>query len=343
MTSGFQLEDKIQPYREWYDALDSRQRRLIAVALLVVLAIVPLFTTTFLPNNSFFVINMFIYVFLFIILGHGWNIIGGYAGQVSLGHAIMFATGAYGTAILFVYYGVTPLIGIFLAALIAAAVGLFLGGVTFSLRYHYFAMATLAAALIARVVFFRWDYVGGATGIEYPLDQLGTIYSFTFNEKTPYYYLTGIAAFVTTLFVFRLDNSKLGVYLKAINMDQELAENAGLKAWWYKMYAMGLSSFITGLAGGLYAQYIMYIDPMSTLRVLRNIDIILVPIIGGVGTVLGPVLGAFIFIPVREYTRSTLSGTATGLGWVVFGLVLLLISIYRPGGLLNKYRGRWGK
>lgn len=343
MTSGFQLDDTLQTYREWYDGLDAKQRRLIALALLIVLAIVPLFTTTFLPNNSFFVINMFIYVFLFIMLGHGWNIIGGYAGQVSLGHAIMFATGAYGTAILFVYYGVTPLIGIFLAALIAAAVGLFLGGVTFSLRYHYFAMATLAAALIARVVFFRWDYVGGATGIEYPLDQLGTIYSFTFNDKTPYYYLTGLAAFVTTLFVFRLDNSKLGVYLKAINMDQELAENAGLKAWWYKMYAMGLSSFITGLAGGLYAQYIMYIDPMSTLRVLRNIDIILVPIIGGVGTVLGPVLGAFIFIPVREYTRSTLSGTATGLGWVVFGFVLLLISIYRPGGLLNKYRGRWGK
>lgn len=343
MSSGFQLEEKLQAYRQWYDALDAKQRWLGAVALVGVLAIVPLFVTTFLPNNSFFVLNTFIYVFLFIILGHGWNILGGYAGQVSLGHAVMFATGAYGTAILFVYYGVTPLIGVFLAALVAVVVGVALGGATFSLRYHYFAMATLAAALIARVVFFRWDYVGGATGIEYPLDQLGTLYSFTFNDKSPYYYVTGAAALVTTLFVFRLDNSKLGVYLKAINMDQELAENAGLKAWWYKMYAMGLSSFITGLAGGLYAQYIMYIDPMSTLRVLRNIDIILVPIIGGVGTVLGPVVGAFIFIPVREYTRSTLSGTATGLGWVVFGLVLLLISIYRPGGLLNEYKGRWGR
>lgn len=343
MSSGFQLEEKLRTYRQWYDALDAKQRRLGAVALIVLLAVVPPFVATFLPNNSYFVINTFIYVFLFIMLGHGWNILGGYAGQVSLGHAIMFAAGAYGTAILFVYYGVTPLIGIFLAALIAVVVGLVLGGTTFSLRYHYFAMATLAAALIARVVFFRWDYVGGATGIEYPLDQLGTFYSFTFNDKSPYYYVTGVAALVTTLFVFRLDNSKLGVYLKAINMDQELAENAGLKAWWYKMYAMGLSSFVTGLAGGLYAQYIMYIDPMSTLRVLRNIDIILVPIIGGVGTVLGPVVGAFIFIPVREYTRSTLSGTATGLGWVVFGLVLLFISVYRPGGILNKYKGRWGK
>lgn len=343
MSVRTHLVNALRASRDRYEALDDRQRRLGLLGLLAVLAVVPPLVTTFLPNNSFFVLNMFIYVFLFIILGHGWNVIGGYAGQVSLGHAIMFATGAYGTAILFVYYGVTPLIGVFIAALIAVVVGLILGGATFSLRYHYFAMATLAAALIARVVFFRWDFVGGATGIEYPLDQLGTLYSFTFSDKLPYYYITGGAALVTTLFAYRLDGSKLGVYLKAINMDQELAENAGLKAWWYKMYAMGLSSFITGIGGGLYAQYIMYIDPMSTLRVLRNIDIIMVPIIGGVGTVLGPVLGAFIFIPIREYTRSALSGTATGLGWVVFGLVLLLISIYRPGGLLNEYTGRWGK
>lgn len=343
MSVRSHIVDTLRAYQERYEALNARQRRLGLLGLLAVLAGVPPLVTTFLPNNSFFVINMFIYVFLFVILGHGWNVIGGYAGQVSLGHAIMFATGAYGTAILFVYYGVTPLIGIFIAALIAVVVGLILGGATFSLRYHYFAMATLAAALIARVVFFRWDFVGGATGIEYPLDQLGTLYSFTFSDKLPYYYITGGAALVTTLFAYRLDGSKLGVYLKAINMDQELAENAGLKAWWYKMYAMGLSSFITGIGGGLYAQYIMYIDPMSTLRVLRNIDIIMVPIIGGVGTVLGPVLGAFIFIPIREYTRSALSGTATGLGWVVFGIVLLLISLYRPGGLLNEYTGRWGK
>lgn len=343
MSVRSHIVDTLRTYQERYEALNARQRRLGLLGLLAVLVVVPPLVTTFLPNNSFFVLNMFIYVFLFIILGHGWNVIGGYAGQVSLGHAIMFATGAYGTAILFVYYGVTPLIGIFIAALIAVVVGLILGGATFSLRYHYFAMATLAAALIARVVFFRWDFVGGATGIEYPLDQLGTLYSFTFSDKLPYYYITGGAALVTTLFAYRLDGSKLGVYLKAINMDQELAENAGLKAWWYKMYAMGLSSFITGIGGGLYAQYIMYIDPMSTLRVLRNIDIIMVPIIGGVGTVLGPVLGAFIFIPIREYTRSALSGTATGLGWVVFGIVLLLISLYRPGGLLNEYAGRWGK
>jgi len=340
MTDMETSTGRVESLRERYEEMDSRLQYLLWGSVIVIMALVPTLVDAFLAGSSLFVINTLIYVFLFLILGHGWNIIGGYAGQVSLGHAVMFAVGAYGTAILYVYYGVTPIVGIFAGALLAAVAGLVIGGVTFGLRYHYFAMATLAAALIVRVFFFRWDYVGGASGIEYPLDQIGTFYSLTFNDKSPYYYLIGSVAVLTTLFVRQLDRSRLGTYLKAINMDQELAENAGLKAWWYKMYAMGISSLITGFGGGLYAQYIMYIDPPSTLRVLRNIDILLVPVIGGIGTVLGPVVGSFVFIPVREYTRTTLSGTATGLGWVVFGVVLLLISMYRPGGILNEYTGR---
>jgi branched-chain amino acid transport system permease protein len=333
----------VEALRDRHDALSSRQQWLLWGGVAAFMALVPTLVDAFLADRSFFIMNTMIYVFLFLILGHGWNVIGGYAGQVSLGHAVMFAVGAYGTAILYAYYGVTPFVGVFAGALLAVVAGLLLGVVTFGLRYHYFAMATLAAALIVRVVFFRWDYVGGASGIEYPLDQVGTFWSLTFGAKEPYYYLIGGVALASTLFMYQLDRSRLGTYLKAINMDQELAENAGLKAWWYKMYAMAISSLLTGFAGGLYAQFLMYIDPMATLRVLRNIDILLVPVIGGIGTVLGPVVGAFVFIPVREYTRTTLSGTATGLGWVVFGVVLLLISLYRPGGILNKYTGRGGE
>jgi branched-chain amino acid transport system permease protein len=333
------ISDRVESLRGRYDALETRQRWLVWAGVIALFALVPTIVELFFANNSLFILNTFIYVFLFLIMGHGWNVIGGYAGQVSLGHAVMFAVGAYGTTVLYVYYGVTPFVGIFAGALLAVVAGLFMGAVTFGLRYHYFAMATLAAALIVRIFFFRWDYVGGASGIEYPLGEIGTFWSLTFADKAPYYYMIGGVALASTLFMYQLDRSRLGTYLKAINLDQELAENAGLKAWWYKMYAMGISSLLTGLAGGLYAQYIMYIDPFATLRVLRNIDIILVPVIGGIGTVLGPVLGAFIFIPVREITRTTLSGTATGLGWVSFGIVLLLVTMYRPGGLLNEYTG----
>lgn len=307
-----------------------------------VITIVGLLVIPWLTNNDF-LLNTFIFIFLFSMLGHGWNIIGGYAGQISLGHAIMFAAGAYTTAILYVYYGVTPIVGIWVGGLVAALAGVMLGLATFHLRYHYFAMATLAAALVIRVVFFRWDWVGGATGIEYPFDQFATLYSLTFRGKMPYYYLTGAFALGVTLLVTILDRSKLGTYLKAIKMDEENAKNTGLDTYRYKMYAMGLSSLITGLAGGLYAQYTMYIDPWSTLRLLQNIDIIMVAIIGGVGTVLGPVVGSMLFIPVREYTRTALGGEYTGIDWVLFGLVLLFISLYRPGGLLNRYSGRWGK
>lgn len=333
----------LESTRNRYESLETTQKWLLWSAVVVAMALIPTFVSMFIPNNSLFVLNTFIYLFLFMTMGHGWNVIGGYAGQISLGHALMFGVGAYTTAVLFSFYGITPFIGIFIAAIVATIFGLILGLTTFSLRYHYFAMATLAAALIAKTVFTRWDYVKGASGIEYPLAEIGSFWSLTFADKAPYFYLTGLLALATTLFMFQLDRSKLGTYLKAVNMDQELAENAGLKAWWYKMYAMGISSFITGLAGAMYAQYIMYIDPISTLRVLRNIDIIMVAIIGGVGTVLGPVVGALIYIPVREITRTTLSGTATGMGWVIFGFVLLFISLYRPGGLLNKYTGRGGE
>lgn len=333
----------LESLRNRYAGLETTQKRLLWTAVVVAVALIPMLVSMFVPNSSLFVLNTFIYVFLFMTLGHGWNVVGGYAGQISLGHAVMFAVGAYTTAVLFAFYGVTPFVGILIAAIVATVVGLVLGLVTFSLRYHYFAMATLAAALITKTVFTRWEYVNGASGIEYPLAEIGSFWSLTFAGKVPYFYLTGLLALTTTLFMYQLDRSRLGTYLKAVNMDQELAENAGLKAWWYKMYAMGISSFITGLAGAMYAQYILYIDPLSTLRVLRNIDIIMVAIIGGVGTVLGPVAGAFIFIPVREITRTTLSGTATGMGWVVFGTVLLLISLYRPGGLLNEFTGRGGE
>lgn len=330
------FDDGVEQAKLYWNGLSRTGRLAAGASLMVALLAVPLVV------ESSFVLNTFIFVFLFATLGHGWNVLGGYAGQISLGHAIMFAAGAYTTAILFVYYGLTPIVGIWVGGLVAVAAGLVLGAATFRLRYHYFAMATLAAALIARVVFFRWDWVGGATGIEYPFAELGTLYSFTFRGKTPYYYISGALAFLVTLVVYRLDRSKLGVYLKAINMDEEAAKNAGIDSFRYKMYAMGISAFVTGITGGVYAQYVLYIDPMSTLRLMRNIDIIMVAIIGGVGTVGGPLVGAVLFIPIREYTRTALSGSATGLGWVLFGVILLLISLYRPGGVLNKYTGRWG-
>ena len=280
-------------------------------------------------------LNTMTLMFLFIGLGHGWNVIGGYAGQISLGHAVMFAVGAYTTAILLVYYGVTPWIGIPLGGVFATAIGLALGGVTFRLRYHYFAIATLAAALAAESLFNRWDFVGASVGIHFTGIDSG-LYSFMFEPRWLHFYAMWGFALLVTLVIYRLHNSKLGIYLKAINMDQELAANAGLNVFQYKMYAMGISSFIIGVGGGLYAQYIAFISPVETLDLIRNVEILLVPIIGGLGTVLGPIVGAIIYMPTREYTRGLFAGTLVGVDWVIFGLVLLVVAIYAPYGLINR-------
>jgi branched-chain amino acid transport system permease protein len=324
------------PNASWSQLSSSYRYGTIAV-LVAVLAVLPLVI------ESSFLMNTFIFVFLFSALGHAWNIVGGYAGQISIGHAVMFGAGAYTVAVLYVYYGITPLVGIWAAGVVATVVGVALGAISFGLRGHYFAMVTLAASLIVHSVVMRWDWLGAATGIEYPFDQIGTLYSFTFANDIGYYYVIGVFALLVTGVMSVLNRSKLGIYLKAINLDEDAAANAGIETYRYKLYAMGLSSFITGVAGALYAQYVLFINPNSTLRLLRNIDIIMVALVGGVGTVAGPILGASIFIPIREYTRSSLSGSYTGLGWVLFGLILLLVSLYRPGGLLNTYGKWWNK
>ncbi|QCS44847.1 branched-chain amino acid ABC transporter permease [Natrinema versiforme] len=287
-------------------------------------------------STSYFFLNTAIYAFLFIGLGHSWNVIGGYAGQISLGHAAMFAIGGYTTAVLFIFYDVTPYVGLVAGGLLAAVAGLALGAITFRLRYHYFSIATLAASLGMSIVFLRWDWIGGAVGLEYPLAEIGNAYAFAFRDRRLYFYVMWAFALATTLFVYRLHTSKLGIYLRAIDMDQELAENAGISAFWYKMYAMGLSSFIAGVGGGLFAQYLLYIDPQTTLKLIRNVEFVLIAVIGGLGTVLGPIVGALIYIPTREYTRTILSGSHTGLDWVIFGTILVLLSIYKPNGLIER-------
>jgi branched-chain amino acid transport system permease protein len=325
-----------EPETVWND-LQTRYRYVFVLGVGVLFLVLPMFV-----ESSFFM-NMMIFFLLFGAIGHGWNIIGGYAGQISLGHAVMFGAGAYTTAIMYVYYGITPLLGIWIGALVATVFGLGIGAVCFRLRGHYFAMVTLAAALIAHSVALRWQWIGAATGIEYPFDQIGTIYSLTFAEDIYFYYIIGAFAVTVTGLMYVLHNAKLGIYLKAIKRDEDAAANAGIRTYTYKLYAMALSSFITGLGGALYAQYTLFVNPNATLRLLRNIDIIMVAIIGGVGTVAGPLVGAGVFIPIREYTRTALSGSHTGLGWVLFGFILLFISLYRPGGLLNNHETWWKK
>lgn len=322
--------ERLQAYLRTFINLPTYQ--LLAIVFVPALAFPALYIYGL---TSWQFLNTMTFMFLFIGLGHGWNVIGGYAGQISLGHAVMFAAGAYTTGILLVYYGITPWVGIPLGGVIATLVGLVLGGVTFQLRYHYFAIATLAAALATESLFNRWDFIGASVGIHFTGIDSG-LYSFMFEPRWLHFYAMWGFALLVTVLIYRLHNAKLGIYLKAINMDQELAANAGLNVFRYKMYAMGISSFIVGVGGGLYAQYVAFISPVETLDLIRNVEILLIPIIGGLGTVLGPIVGGIIYMPTREYTRGMFAGTLVGIDWVIFGLVLLAVAIYAPYGLINR-------
>jgi len=314
--------------------LTFRQRIVVIIAVVLVLALVPQFI------GSGFLLDMFILMFLFISLGHAWNIVGGYAGQISIGHAIMWGVGAYTTMFAYIRFDITPYVGLFLAGIVAVGAGLLLGLVTFRLEGHYFAMATLAAGVVVHLAFKQIETLGGTTGLRYQTGVWNEAWSFTFASNEPYFYITGVFALLVTGYMYIMDNSRLAIYLKAIKMDQTLAKNAGLNVFRYKMYAMGISSFISGIAGGLYAQYLLFINPDSVFYLLLHIDILLISVIGGISTVIGPVIGAAIYIPVRSITRTYLSGNLTGLGWITLGIVLILISIYRPQGLLGE--DTWG-
>lgn len=316
------------------DGLSLRQRLVLITFTVIGLAVVPLII------ESGFLLDMFIMVFLFTGLGHAWNIVGGYTGQISLGHAIMWGIGAYTTMYMYINFGITPYVGIFIGGFAGALSGLLLGFATFRLEGHYFAMATLAAGIVAHLAFQQFEAVGGATGLRYEIGVWDEPWSFTFASNEPYFYVTGVFALLITGYMFMMDRSRLAVYLKAIKMDQTLAENAGIDVFRYKMYAMGISSFITGVAGGLYAQYLLFINPDSVFYILRHIDILLISVVGGIGTVIGPLFGAAIYMPIRSLTRTYLSGNLTGVGWIVFGVLLVLISMYRPQGLLGE--DTWG-
>lgn len=281
--------------------------------------------------------NVMIFIFFYTIMAEGWNILGGYAGQFSVGHVVFFGIGGYTSSLLLVNWGVTPWVGIFLGGTAAAGVSALIGLACFRLREYFFALATIGLAEITRISFNHWKAIGGTRGITLPMKF--NFYNFLWQGRLPYYYIFLAFALASVIVVFIIDRSKMGLYLKAIDQDQDAAESFGINIFKYKMIAFAISTFITGIAGSLYAQYIQYIDPPSMFPFMISIEIIIVTLIGGKGTVFGPLLGAIIFIPLSEYPRTYFGGLAKGYDYIITGLLVVLLAIKRPEGLVGFRRG----
>jgi branched-chain amino acid transport system permease protein len=302
--------------------------------VIVLLAIAPLLT------DSKPILNALILLLLFATLGEAWNIITGFAGQTSFGHAAFFGIGAYTSAVLFYRYSVTPWLGMLLGGVISILIAALVSYPCFRLKGHYFAIATLAIAEIIKQIFVSWKYVEGATGISIPIiprsaGWLERLFYLQFPDKQPWVYLCLILFALVVLLCDYLENSKMGFYLKAIRESHEAAEAIGINPTNYKLYAMIISAFIAALCGSLYAQYILYIDPFMVFSLDVSMKIVLLTVLGGIGHIFGPIIGAAIFIPLSEFTRIQLGGSGTGIDLMIYGLLIVLITCFQPKGVVG--------
>jgi len=292
-----------------------------------------------------FYIHMAILIFMFAGLGQAWNVLGGYTGQVSLGHAVFFGIGAYTSTMLFELYALTPWAGMFVGGAFAALASVVIGLPCFRLSGHYFAIATLAIGEIVLTLFKLWGFVGKASGIYMTITSESWL-NFQFHTtKVPYYFIS-LGLFLLAMAVtYLLSGSKFGYYFKAIRDDQDAARSLGINPALYKMLAMGVSAFLSGMLGTFYAQYLLFIDPPSVFALMFSIQICLIAIMGGVGTLWGPLIGALVMIPISEYSRAYFGGTGHGVDLAVYGGLIVIIAAFRPSGLiglLTDYAARWG-
>jgi branched-chain amino acid transport system permease protein len=198
---------------------------------------------------------------------------------------------------------------------------------------HYFAMATIGLLAVAQVLVVNWNWAGGAVGVEAPIAD--SIRLLLFRSRLPYYWIAGALALLTLWATFALASSKTGYYWRAINGDEAAARGLGVRAERYKMLAFVLSAALTGIWGGFYAIYVGFIDPDSAFSLTLSIQIVLVAILGGAGSIIGPWLGAALLIPLAEGMRVALGGSGRGLDLLLYGLAIVLVSLFLPRGLIS--------
>jgi branched-chain amino acid transport system permease protein len=278
---------------------------------------------------------------LFAAMAQAWNIVGGLANQISLGHAAFFGVGAYASTILLVAYGLTPWLGLFVGAALAGVAALVIAVPTMRLQGHYFALATLAFGEVMRVVANTWaSLTGGPVGISVPfLSENAWMYSF--KTGRPHAYIALAALVLVTLLFEALRRSALGYRLRAIREHEPAAEVIGIDTTRVKLVATVISASAMGALGTVYAQLALFFDPDTIFGVAPiSIRVALIAIIGGVGTAVGPILGALLVIPVEELASDALSGKAPGLSQLVYGIVLIAVVLWRPRGLVTLFERR---
>lgn len=301
----------------------ARPAALAAPAVGILLAVVPLIA----PGNIS-LLNLGFFTFLYVARGVAWNILGGFAGYISFGYAAFFGLGAYTTALLWLR-GWAPVATYPLAGLVAAAFSLIVGAPTLRLAGPYFSIATIGVGEAMRILALNLDRVtGGASGLNLPT---------VVPTKGWFYTAALVCAALSFAIAAAVQRSRFGLGLQALRLDQEAAESLGVRTAVFKNLAHVLGAFLVGACGGLEATYLQYLHPDSVFGFTESISLVLITLIGGLGTLWGPVLGAAVFYAVQDY----LLASYPTLHLLVYGVLLILILLFEPKGLAGLAARLW--
>jgi branched-chain amino acid transport system permease protein len=273
-------------------------------------------------------------VLLYAITASAWNIVGGYAGQVSVGHVVFFGCGAYAAMGAYTHFGLSPLVGIPAGIVLAVAIAALIGVPTLRLSGHYFSMATIAVAELVRLIVTNTNYLGAAVGLSGPTVPRN-VFDLSFISALPYYYIFLAILAVTLGITWWMTSSRMGFYLRAIKDSERAARSLGAPASRTKLYAFMLSAALTSVPGALYAVMFGFVDPESGLGILISVKILIMAALGGAGLLFGPLVGAAILVPLEEISNNWLGGSGAGLTFVLYGAIIVLIARFQPGGILT--------
>ncbi|KAA3660267.1 MAG: branched-chain amino acid ABC transporter permease [Chloroflexi bacterium] len=324
-TSTASLQNWLRPILLDWD----RTQLLVSFIVLGLIALSPLVV------KSPYYMGIIILTTLYIFTGISWNIVAGFSGQLLIAHISFLAFGAYTTLVLFNTYGITPWIGIFAGGIVAGLLGRVVAFITlrYGLKMDYFALFTIALMVALKTLFLKWKFVGAAVGIGLSLSD-PSFGKMIFDSKVPYLYIALGLTVMGILVQYRIYHSKMGKYFLAIREDEDAAAALGVDTSLYNTLALVIGAAMAGVGGGFYAMYVTFIEPPQVFDLGLNVEIIMAaPIIGGLGSLAGPVLGGILNKPLAEFIRGLLSGGRSGTTLIVYGSFLILAILLLPDGV----------
>lgn len=319
------LEARRQHNEKLAQQADKTRAAWFPIAIIAILLILP--ALQFVGNYNY-LLHLVLFTACYAAMASGWNILGGMTGYISLGHNVFFAIGGYFAGMIFARYGISTIILAPLAGLVCGAAGFLLGQIMLKTRGPSFIISSLALVMIARLLLDHWQFVGGANGLALPANDLPVQWA-----KLPYYYAFVILAAFSVWASYKIKHSKFGLGLRAISKDEIKAESAGINTRLYKQLAFAISAAFVGMAGAIWGEYLTYIRPNIFTIILVSVYMVLMCILGGKGTIAGPIIGAILIIAFNEFFVATLG--ASEINILATGLIMMAVLLFFPLGIVG--------